>query len=171
MSRQQDRSRRLARYVAARRDALGLSQAALADQAGLDPKTVHTLETGKHWPVTKTRRALEPALGWTEGDFERIADGGFPATGPLPEDDPDGVVAAAMAGASSDDLEARIRAVIADLPEQHRPLVEELYEQLLDSERQRRRLLEKIVPLPQRDASDGDAVAGEPSNGNNGAVV
>jgi len=151
MSRQEDRSRRLARYVAARRDQLGLSQEALADQAGLNHKTVHTVESGKHWPVARTRRALEPALGWVEGDIDRIADGGFPVTGPLPEDDFDDVAAMALAGMPADELEANIRAKIADLPAEHRPFVEELYEQLLDSERQRRRLLNKIVSLPQRD--------------------
>lgn len=168
MSRQQDRSRRVARYVAARRDSLGLSQEALADRAGLNPKTISTLEAGKHWPVAKTRRALEPALGWDEGDFEKIADGGFPATGPLPVDDPDGLIAAAMASAESEgddaDFEARVRAVIGDLPERYRPFVEELYEQWQEAERRNRRLMDKIVPLPTRDDAVGDEVPEPPDN-------
>lgn len=157
MSRQEDRSRRLARYVAARRADLGLSQEALAKQAGLNFKTIHTLETGKHWPVARTRDKVEPVLGWEPGDIARIADGGYPTTGPLPEDDPDGLIAAAVAGGDPDELETRIREVIADLPERHRPFVEELYEQLLDSERQRRRLMKRVVALPDRytDTSTG----------------
>ncbi|MFB4306895.1 helix-turn-helix transcriptional regulator [Actinomadura sp. GTD37] len=169
MSRQDDRSRRVARYVAARRNDLGLSQRGLAERAGINHKTVHAVESGKHWPQLETQQKLEPALGWDDGDIVRIADGRFPASGPLPQDDPDGAIAAALAG-GPDDLETKIRAVIADLPERHRPVVEELYEQLLDSERQRERLLNRILTRPQQDGSSPGTPEGGASSSPSSAL-
>ena len=42
---------------------LGLTQAELADSAGLDVRTVQTVEVGRHRPSRKTVRRLEETLG------------------------------------------------------------------------------------------------------------
>jgi transcriptional regulator with XRE-family HTH domain len=162
MSRQDDRSRRrVAQYVRARRDALGLSQEALADRAGINPKTVIELEQGKRWPVAKTRTKLEPELGWNEGDLARIAEGGYPITGPLPEDDPDGLFAAATAAeVSESEFGGLVRQVISKLPADSQPIIEELYEMFQDAERQNRRLRGRIVQLMPPSDEDGEGPQG-----------
>lgn len=70
---------RAGQYVAARRGRLGLSQDDLAARAGIDPKTLRDLETGKRWPRAKTRTAIEDALDIETGDLLRLAEGGMPA--------------------------------------------------------------------------------------------
>ncbi|WP_158079238.1 helix-turn-helix domain-containing protein [Actinomadura sp. CNU-125] len=160
MSRQDDRSRRdrVARYVIARRGQLGVSQRELADRAGLNPKTVFDVEQGKRSTTPKTHQKLEPALGWERGDLARIAEGGYPVTGPLPGDDLDGVIAAATSGELTEsEFDSRVRQVISQLPVDSQPIVEELYDMLQDAERQNRRLRRRIVQLmPRNDEGDGD---------------
>lgn len=51
----------------------GLSQAALAEKAGVDPATVSLLENGKGWPRVTKRAAIERALGWPTGRLDEIA--------------------------------------------------------------------------------------------------
>ncbi|MBW8482232.1 helix-turn-helix domain-containing protein [Actinomadura parmotrematis] len=70
---------RVAKYVVARRGALGLTQERLAERAGVTVKTVYNLEGGGRWPQARTRSALEAALDWEPGDLGRIAEGGEPA--------------------------------------------------------------------------------------------
>lgn len=77
MSRQLDRER-VARYVAARRGVLDLAQRDLAELAGVDVKTINTLESGERWPQATTRSKVELALQWISGDLQRIAEGGEP---------------------------------------------------------------------------------------------
>lgn len=164
MSRLDDRSRRrVARYISARRGELGLSQEELAARAGVDPKTLLHAEQGKRWPLAKTRTKLEAALGWGDGDMARVADGFYPRTGPLPEDDPDGLVAAAAAG--DPEFDAQARRVIGELPAKYRDFVEEMYEMLQDAERRNRRLRSRIVPLPSRDDADQETDADDRESG------
>jgi transcriptional regulator with XRE-family HTH domain len=83
MSRQEGHQR-AADYVKARRGALHLTQDALATAAGVDAKTVWNLEAGERWPQATTRAKIEAALGWSEGDLQRIRSGGVPSTGTEP---------------------------------------------------------------------------------------
>ncbi|WP_051712312.1 helix-turn-helix domain-containing protein [Spirillospora albida] len=69
---------RVAKYVAARRGALGLTQERLAERAGVTIKTVYNLEAGERWPQARTRSAIEDALRWRAGDLVRIAGGDEP---------------------------------------------------------------------------------------------
>jgi len=158
MSRQDDRSRRdrVARYVARRRADLGLSQEALAERAGINPKTVLDLERGRRTASARTRQKIEGALGWAEGDLNHVANGGYPITGPLPDDDPDGLYAAATGELTDSEFGALVRQVISRLPADSQPVIEELYEMYEDSERTNRRLRQRIVQLmPRSSESDG----------------
>jgi transcriptional regulator with XRE-family HTH domain len=60
-------------FVQARRGEMGLTQEQLARAAGVDEKTVRTLEAGTTWPWPKNRTRIEQALGWTPLALERIA--------------------------------------------------------------------------------------------------
>jgi transcriptional regulator with XRE-family HTH domain len=80
----QEGHQRAADYVKARRGALHLTQPALAAKAGIDAKTVWNLEAGERWPQATTRAKIEAALGWAEGDLQRIRGGGVPSTGAEP---------------------------------------------------------------------------------------
>ena len=53
----------IARSVIQRRLKAGLSQAALAERAGIHAETLSRIETGKHRPQAATRERLEQALG------------------------------------------------------------------------------------------------------------
>ncbi|WP_192809764.1 helix-turn-helix domain-containing protein [Actinomadura rudentiformis] len=149
MSRHGDRQR-VARYVVARRRALDITQEQLAERARVDPKTVGSLESATRWPQKASREKIEQALDWDEGDLARIAEGGFPVSGPLPDDDPEGVIAAA----GTSDFDTKARAVIASLPEPQRSVVEEIYLSLLDAKRQNERLFSTLLAIPQR-SEDG----------------
>lgn len=65
---------RAARAVEARRGELGLTQQQLATMAGVDVKTVGSLESRGRWPIARTRAAIERAMGWPPGEMARIAD-------------------------------------------------------------------------------------------------
>lgn len=52
---------------------LGLNQNELADKAGVNPTTVSFLETGKRWPRVKSQLGITRALGWPDGELERLA--------------------------------------------------------------------------------------------------
>lgn len=69
---------RVAKYVVARRGALGLTQEQLAERAGVTVKTVYNLEAGGRWPQARTRGAVEAALQWRSGDLVLVGDGGEP---------------------------------------------------------------------------------------------
>lgn len=62
-----------ARAVVARRGKLGMTQQDLADRAGVDIKTIGNLESRGRWPIARTRAAIEGALGWPDGEMERLA--------------------------------------------------------------------------------------------------
>ena len=70
---------RVAKYVAARRGALGLTQERLAERAQVTVKTVYNLESAGRWPQARTRAAVEAALEWQPGDLMRIAEGDEPS--------------------------------------------------------------------------------------------
>lgn len=152
MSRQADRRRRVARAVVARRGALGLSQEQLASRATVDPKTIYNLESGERWPQAKTRAKIEDALEWAEGDLDRIADGETP----LAEDE-------LVQAAGTDAFDRKLRQAINELPDEQRAVLEELYEEHLESQKRSQAALEKIVTLfrgPRRpDGNDGEAKA------------
>ena len=63
-----------ARAVEARRGELRLTQQQLADAAGVDVKTIGSLESRGRWPIARTRAAIERALKWPPGEMARIAD-------------------------------------------------------------------------------------------------
>ena len=152
MSRPVDR-RRAARQVIVRRGELGLSQPALAEAAGVDPKTIWNLESGERWPIAKNRTKIERALGWAEGDLARIAEGRYTAA------EPDEIVdLIAMVG--SDEFDSKAHAVIAELPEPQRSLVEEIYQSYLDTKRQNARLFRKLAAFPRREQGNGDEESG-----------
>jgi transcriptional regulator with XRE-family HTH domain len=66
-------------FVQARRGELGMTQEQLAVAAGVDEKTIRTLESGVRWPWTRNRAAIEQALGWPPLALERIAAGDGPS--------------------------------------------------------------------------------------------
>ena len=77
-------ARAAGRAVSARMGELGLTQRALAEQAGVDAKTLRDLLDGKRWPQAVTRGRLEQALGWTYGQLEDLAEGRVDAPGDEP---------------------------------------------------------------------------------------
>lgn len=77
MSRKLDRDR-VARCVKARRGELRYSQRELAERAGVDIKTINSLEAASRWPQATKRAAIEDALHWRSGSLLRIAEGGEP---------------------------------------------------------------------------------------------
>jgi DNA-binding XRE family transcriptional regulator len=58
----------LARDLAEKRRALGLTQAELAQRAGVRPETVNRLELGKHSPSVRTVDKLDTALREVEAE-------------------------------------------------------------------------------------------------------
>ena len=51
-----------------------MTQQELADRAGVDVKTVGSLEARGRWPIARTRAVIERALHWPSGEMERIAE-------------------------------------------------------------------------------------------------
>lgn len=72
-----DGRQRAARAVAVRRGELGMTQQELASKAGVDVKTVGSLETRGRWPIARSRVSIERALGWSSGELTRIAERGL----------------------------------------------------------------------------------------------
>lgn len=64
--------------VVKRRAELGLSRAAAAKLAGVDPKTLQSLEQDTRWPHDTNRAKIERALRWAPGSLDAIRDGGEP---------------------------------------------------------------------------------------------
>lgn len=64
--------------VVKRRAELGLSRAATAKLAGVDPKTLQSLERDERWPHDTNRVKIERALQWAPGSLDTIRDGGEP---------------------------------------------------------------------------------------------
>lgn len=60
------------RYVQVLRAELGISQAELAERAGVDKGTISRLETGHSWPWATKRALIEKALGLTPGQLARV---------------------------------------------------------------------------------------------------
>lgn len=65
--------RRVSRAVIARRGELDMTQAELASAAGVDTKTIGSLETRGRWPIARTRARIEKALRWPAGELDRLA--------------------------------------------------------------------------------------------------
>jgi transcriptional regulator with XRE-family HTH domain len=63
------------RAALARRGELGLTQAEVAERAGVDVQTYRTLETGERWPIAKNLAPIGMALGFRPGELTAIADG------------------------------------------------------------------------------------------------
>jgi transcriptional regulator with XRE-family HTH domain len=76
-----DRKRRLGEIVAHERARLRMSQQEFANRAKLSMRTVSNVEQGliSGRPSDKTKRGIEEALGWAEGDFVRVLGGGEPS--------------------------------------------------------------------------------------------
>jgi transcriptional regulator with XRE-family HTH domain len=145
MSRQEDR-RRAARYVRTQRGELGLSQESLAEQAGVNVKTVRSLERGERWPNAASRAKIERSLQWADGDLTRVIEGGYPLTGPLSDEDPD----KASGITDPDELDAYAREMIAELPQPQRGVMEEIYLSLRAEQQKNERLLKRLLMLPRR---------------------
>lgn len=64
--------------VVKRRAELGLSRAAAAKLAGVDPKTLQSLEQDTRWPHDTNRAKIERALRWAPGSLDAIRAGGEP---------------------------------------------------------------------------------------------
>lgn len=62
--------------VARRRARLRMDAAELAGSAGVDPKTLRSLERGERWPRDGTLRKIEQALQWEPGALDSIKSGG-----------------------------------------------------------------------------------------------
>jgi transcriptional regulator with XRE-family HTH domain len=62
------------RAALARRGTLGLTQLKVAELAGVDVKTLRTLETGERWPIASNLAAIGAALGFQSGELQAIAD-------------------------------------------------------------------------------------------------
>lgn len=56
-------------------DRQGLTQQQLADMSGVAVVTVRDLCSGKRWPWTSKRNAIEVALGWETGRIAAVAKG------------------------------------------------------------------------------------------------
>ena len=74
--------KRLAQEVKNRRKALGLTQRELANQVGVNPERISTIEradlsTNLRWN-SKGWVSLEAGLGWAHGSAKRVAEGGEP---------------------------------------------------------------------------------------------
>lgn len=69
---------RLGRLVAWRRTELGLSQRALAAQAGVALGTATRLERGQGFPRLSNVLKIESALQWPRGTMQHVLDGGDP---------------------------------------------------------------------------------------------
>ena len=63
------------RAVQSRRTDLGMSRVALARAANVDVKTVTAVETGATTPSPLTRAAIEKAIDWPTGTYNRLAAG------------------------------------------------------------------------------------------------
>jgi transcriptional regulator with XRE-family HTH domain len=74
------------RLVTRRRQELGLDAAQLARQAGVDPKTLASLEHGERWPRDRSRAAIEAVLHWQAGSLDDIRAGEDPT--PTTDEDP-----------------------------------------------------------------------------------
>lgn len=64
----------LGALVAKQRLTLGYSQKGFAVMAGIDVKTLRSLENGERWPHDVQRLKIETALGWRQGAMAEIRD-------------------------------------------------------------------------------------------------
>ncbi|MDG4857337.1 helix-turn-helix domain-containing protein [Streptomyces sp. T-3] len=107
--------KRLGQRIADRRRELGLTQVELAQAAGVDVKSIVSIEKGtprKRWPTSLPR--LEAPLGWVPGSTREMANGGDPT--PLPSANQPG---RAPQGAASTGLDAELLMELATAtPEQ-----------------------------------------------------
>lgn len=78
--------------VVRRREQLGISQIELARQAGVDPKTLRSLETGAREIQIKSRAAIVAALGWPPGALDRVRSGDEPDSPPVRPNSVDSIV-------------------------------------------------------------------------------
>jgi transcriptional regulator with XRE-family HTH domain len=62
------------RLVVSRRGELGLTQEALAIEAGVSHRTVQYLEAGETWPQPRTLAAIARALGLNADGLRELAD-------------------------------------------------------------------------------------------------
>lgn len=128
--------KRAARLTAARRGELGMTQQQLADTAGVDVKTIGSLERRGRWPIARSRARIEAALRWPPGELERLA-----------EDSDDQLVA-------KDEWERRVLADPALRPDEKRDII-----------RSARRVRAELYPEPSppsepRGREDPEAAAG-----------
>lgn len=76
-----EQRRRAGEAVARAMDEQGLTTAQLAEMSQVAPVTIRDLTSGKRWPWTSKRNAIEFALEWDAGTIAQIAKGHLSATG------------------------------------------------------------------------------------------
>lgn len=110
---------KLAAAIRAAREARGLTQAALAERAGVSENTVQNLEDVSRRPsrMPQSLAKVEPHLGWAAGSAGAILQGGEPTPAPAVRDDPAG-------RRGSDKLRSKLPLRIVDDLESDDPLLE-----------------------------------------------
>lgn len=100
--------------VVKRRAELGLSRAAAAKLASVDPKTLQSLERDERWPHDTNRVKIERALQWEPGSLDAIKNGGGPTELQQPPETPP-VVKQPLPQPGATDGVGELRQAIRDL--------------------------------------------------------
>jgi hypothetical protein len=116
---------RLATYVRARRGQLGLTQATLAEQAGVSVKTINGIETRPTPRRVDTMSGLERALGWASGSIEEILAGRPPLWAGAVADTPP-APAVLVTGPGADHSIRRVVELMDEMPRDARLAIEQM---------------------------------------------
>jgi transcriptional regulator with XRE-family HTH domain len=66
--------RRIGLLIKEGRNKLGMSQVPFAEHAGVDAKTISSMERGKRVAWEQSQRKVEAALGWRPGSIQEVLD-------------------------------------------------------------------------------------------------
>lgn len=105
------------KIVTQRRNELHMDAAELARVAGVDPKTLASLEKGERWPRDKSRSRIEDALKWTAGSLSVVRRGGTPSMSGVIRDRSGRAIQefTAIEGAEQEELELlRLASIVLD---------------------------------------------------------
>jgi transcriptional regulator with XRE-family HTH domain len=144
MTSHEDRSR-VGGYIERRRGALNLTREELAEKAGVNAKTIYRLEREGRWPIARTRSRIEAALGWTNGDLQRIAEGLEPTVVIDTEPDQDSAGDALLAAAGTPAFAAMAEDYIARLPEEEREVAERIYRDFAEAQERNQQALGRMI--------------------------
>jgi transcriptional regulator with XRE-family HTH domain len=110
---------KLAAAIRSAREARGLSQASLAELAGVSEGSVQNLEGGKpRSRMPQTLAKIEPHLGWAEGSARAVLDGGEPTLALPPRGAP------GSPAADKDKLRGKLPLRVVDELESDDPLID-----------------------------------------------